>query len=143
MTLHIEIKDDRTLLERVDAALEQLANYPLNDSAYGYFAGGDPRRFHPDSECCTPEELAAHEAACAAWDAGNEIDYSDQCSGWTGGELYVTPSCAFATATLEIGPVIHFTRSPFGIGTQRFGMHDDIEPLLKELRREMAGQEAE
>lgn len=140
MTLHIEIKDDRTLLERVDAALEQLANYPLNDSAYGHFAGGDPRRFHPDSECCTPEELAAHEAACAAWDRGEEIDYSDQVSGWIGGEEYFVPtSCGFATGRPEWTEIIHVTRSPFGIGTQEYGIHDDVEPLLHEMRALLTG----
>lgn len=38
---------------------------------YGYFPGGDPRDFRPDEECCTPEELAAWQADCAAWNAGN------------------------------------------------------------------------
>lgn len=33
---------------------------------YGFFPGGDPRRFQPDSEN-TPEQLAAHEAAVKRW----------------------------------------------------------------------------
>lgn len=33
---------------------------------YGSFMGGDPRDFSPDREACTPEEIAAWEAACAA-----------------------------------------------------------------------------
>lgn len=37
---------------------------------YGFFPGGDPRLFSPDSEGQTTEEAEAHRAACAAWDAG-------------------------------------------------------------------------
>lgn len=40
---------------------------------YGFFPGGDPRRFSPDSEN-RPEELAAHAAACALWDRGMPSD---------------------------------------------------------------------
>lgn len=37
---------------------------------YGFFPGGDPRRFTPDGEDSnTPEELAAHKIACAEWNA--------------------------------------------------------------------------
>ena len=38
--------------------------------SYGYFHGGDPRDFFPDAEVCTAEEMAAHKAACEAWDRG-------------------------------------------------------------------------
>jgi len=39
---------------------------------YGFFPGGDtdPRSFSPDGESCTAEEIAAHRAACEAWDRG-------------------------------------------------------------------------
>lgn len=47
---------------------------------YGFFPGGDPRQFHPDSEGQTPEEAENHKAACAAWDAGSTASESDgQC----------------------------------------------------------------
>jgi hypothetical protein len=57
---------------------------------YGLFPGGDPRKFIPDEECCTPEEIAAHAAACKEWDAGRGIDRGPSCatngdgSAWTG-----------------------------------------------------------
>jgi hypothetical protein len=38
-------------------------------SSYGNFLGGDPREFHPDPECSTEEERAAHAEACARWEA--------------------------------------------------------------------------
>lgn len=40
---------------------------------YGFFPGGDPRRFSPDSEN-RPEEIAAHAAARALWDRGMPQD---------------------------------------------------------------------
>jgi hypothetical protein len=42
------------------------------ERAYGYFPGGDydPRKFKPDRETNTPDEIAAWERLCAAWDAG-------------------------------------------------------------------------
>lgn len=41
---------------------------------YGYFIGGDPRKFSPDIELCTKEEIAAWEEACKQWNEGNEIE---------------------------------------------------------------------
>ena len=38
-------------------------------TGYGFFPGGDPRRFHPD-DSATPEEIATHKAVCGAWDKG-------------------------------------------------------------------------
>ena len=46
----------------------------VTQSGYGFFHGGDPRKFHPDSECSSPEEIAAHEITCAQWDAGNQVE---------------------------------------------------------------------
>lgn len=40
------------------------------NTSYGGYYGGDPRKFHPDEEMCTAAEIAAHRAACAAWDRG-------------------------------------------------------------------------
>lgn len=42
--------------------------------SYGGYYGGDPRRFFPDHEACSAEEIAAHRAACAAWDRGERPD---------------------------------------------------------------------
>lgn len=68
---------------------------------YGYFLGGDPRNFTPDVECCTPEELAAHKAACEAWDRGARPD--------PGG-----PHQPLFKDGKEIG---HITIAHYGIGT--------------------------
>ena len=62
----------------------------LQDPIYGLFPGGDPRRFSPDIECCTPEEIARHKEACTEWDEGRGVDRGPSCatmgdgSAWTG-----------------------------------------------------------
>ena len=42
-------------------------------SGYGYYKPDNPHNFWPDIECCTPEEIANHSAACEAYDKGERI----------------------------------------------------------------------
>ncbi len=42
--------------------------YPHQETGYGGFKGGDPNNFHPDSECSSPQEIAAWRKACKEWD---------------------------------------------------------------------------
>lgn len=44
------------------------------ETGYGFFIGGDPRRFTPDEESNTPEELENWRLACEAWDEGRESE---------------------------------------------------------------------
>ena len=37
------------------------------ECVYGYPCVVDPNDFSPDAECCSPAEIAAHKAACAAY----------------------------------------------------------------------------
>ena len=39
------------------------------ESMYGFGPTANPHDFSPDHECCTPDEIEAHRAACEAWDA--------------------------------------------------------------------------
>jgi hypothetical protein len=74
------------------------------EAVYGYFHGGDPRNFSPDAECCSPEELARHKAACAE---AEEIESARDLpcpSGWE---------------WLPGGGIAHTLRAPFGIGVYR------------------------
>jgi len=48
-------------------------------TGYGYFPGGDPRTFSPDPEMNTPEEMAAWEKACAAYEQDETPDQRDGC----------------------------------------------------------------
>lgn len=73
---------------------------------YGIFPGGDPRKFIPDEECCSPQEIEAHAIACEEWDKGNELPFA--------------PGCR----TLGDGTV--WTGKGFGIGTYEYD--DEEEP---------------
>ena len=42
-------------------------------SGYGYYKPDNPHNFWPDIDCCTPEEIANHSAACEAYDKGERI----------------------------------------------------------------------
>jgi hypothetical protein len=46
---------------------------------YGFFSGGDPRRFSPDEDSCTAEEIDSHKAACERWDAGDTTAIPGSC----------------------------------------------------------------
>jgi len=73
------------------------------ETGYGFFIGGDPRRFFPDEESCTPGEIAAHKAACALWDAGDTTPLPGSCTHFPGGVI---------------------TTSSFGIGGYTYDVDD-------------------
>lgn len=62
---------------------------------YGFFCGGDPRQFHPDSEGQTPEEAENHRKACEAWSRGEVTSEPD--GKWVGN--------------------VHLLRCQFGLGS--------------------------
>lgn len=83
-------------LEEVAAALLPFADDASAINGYGYYRPKNPHDFHPDAESCTEDEIAAHKAACEAWDAGTyKDDYGD---GW-------------------VSPNVHILRAPWGIGS--------------------------
>ena len=63
---------------------------------YGFFCGGDPRKFHPDPECSTEAERAKHKADCEAWDRGEMPNVNDKAPHFrtdaNGGVMHVVPS---------------------------------------------------
>lgn len=53
--------------------LQAVRNYidaTSSQTGYGYSRPANPNDFFPDAECCTPEEIEAHRAACEAFDKG-------------------------------------------------------------------------
>lgn len=56
------------------------------ETSYGYYRGGDPRRFFPDPEGATDEEEEAYRLACELWEKaeskGQKPAVSDDKSGW-------------------------------------------------------------
>lgn len=69
-----------------------------SESGYGYARPANPHDFHPDAECCTEEEIAAHKAACEAYDKGEYTP--ERGSEWVG--------------------KTHILRAPWGIGGYTF-----------------------
>lgn len=97
-----------TLRERcgkLEEALKEIA--ALEDCQYGFYHGGDPRKFMPDGEN-SEKELADHKAACAKWDEaeakGEKLEPEPDGSGW-------------------ISPSIHVTRSSYGMGVYSYPSH--------------------
>lgn len=59
---HCEFAEHNYVKDSID---KYACPYPLQgEISYGGFYGGDPRNFHPDYECCTPEEIARWKEAC-------------------------------------------------------------------------------
>lgn len=88
-----------------DSITQYRCPHPHQESGYGFFHGGDPRDFHPDSDS-TPKERENHRKACALWDeaeARGETPEPEKCpSGWE--------------YDADGKPIMHVLRAPYGIG---------------------------
>jgi hypothetical protein len=86
------------------------------ETIYGFFHGGDPREFVPDTESCSEKEISAHRKACelfnAAEAAGLALPGLDCESGWE---------------TLPDGTARHVLKSSFGIGTYQMDVPETEE----------------
>jgi hypothetical protein len=67
----------------------------------------NPHDFSPDSECCTPKEIAFWQEAKKRWDAGERDVRGARC-GW-------------------ISDTVHVTRTSWGIGVNMVDMGDEDE----------------
>lgn len=76
---------------------------------YGFFPGGDPRKFTPDMDMNTKEEIASWKLACAEWDKGNEVQPLHGC-------------------ILHDGRIVNL--SGFGLGTYEFEIDDEDDDFL-------------
>jgi hypothetical protein len=88
----------------VRAALEMARSYidaMSTEPGYGFARPANPHDFHPDAESCSAEEIAAHKAACEAYDKGEYTP--ERGSEWIG--------------------ATHILRAPWGIGT--YTMRDE------------------
>jgi hypothetical protein len=86
-----------------DSITQYRCPHPHEEHGYGFFHGGDPRKFFPDHESCSPDEIENHKKACALADRleaeGKPVDWHCP-SGWE-----------------QWGDtVVHVLRAPFGIG---------------------------
>ena len=91
------LRTHAALYEALQALLPLLCEFEY--TVYGNFMGGDPRDFTPDTEDCTPEEIAAWEAACAEWDAGTGTDRGPGCQAFGDGSAITGTGFGLGTTT--------------------------------------------
>lgn len=63
-------------------AIREYLDANSTDGGYGFYRPENPHDFHPDEECCSEEEIAAHKAACEAYDKGEYTP--EKGSEWVG-----------------------------------------------------------
>ena len=101
-------RDVMAELDDLLAALREIAKD--EDCQYGFFPGGDPRKFTPGGEDCTDAERAAHKEACRIWDeaeaAGRSMNPEEPSGKWLASEDGKT--------------ALHILRANFGIGTYSY-----------------------
>jgi hypothetical protein len=107
------------LLEAMRAAL--VAALPVLEEAaetsmYGHYTGGDPRLFSPAEDECTPEEIAAHKAACEAWERGERPDIPHACEP-SREDIEITDKTTGEKTTIAKGTGLALY-APFGVGIQ-------------------------
>lgn len=94
-------------------------------SSYGGYYGGDPRKFFPDEEVCTADELKAHKEHCAAWDRG----------------LRPEPGGHISEYDKDGKLILHIARNPFGLGVTVFDDEPEEEVEEDKELSEMADDE--
>lgn len=85
--------------ERALRHVRNIANESGTNQGYGFYRPANPHDFFPDHESSTPEEIAAHKAACEAFD--NDAYQEPRGSEWIG----------------EGDFKVHILRAPWGIGS--------------------------
>lgn len=99
-----ERNDAQVPAAEVRAALEMARSYidaTSTEPGYGFARPDNPHDFHPDAESCSADEIAAHKAACDAYDKGEYTP--ERGSEWVG--------------------AMHILRAPWGIGA--YTMRDE------------------
>lgn len=128
----------------VAQALPYLEYVEADEVSYGYFLGGDPRKFSPDPECSTPEEQAAWKADCEAWDRGEP--HSHQVVVPIDPERSIAGQLKGADTSMlirdEKGYVVggHVHRAGYGLGSSVIRDEDGAR-LVAELRAIVSGKE--
>lgn len=91
--------------------------HPKSEACYGFFCGGDPRKFHPDYEECSQDEIARWKAACKEADELESKRWLPCPSGWV---------------RMADGTICHILRAPFGIGTYTVEYPSTFEAVEKD-----------
>jgi hypothetical protein len=99
--------DEIDALRGIAERIRQQAEF----TSYGYPCVDDPREFTPDADVCSEEEIAAHAAACDAWNAGDKVARPPTHVPFEGG---------------------HITQAPWGIGVSTL-VDDELMKLAQDL----------
>lgn len=105
--------------------------------SYGFFHGGDPRLFVPDDEMNAPDEIAAWQEACAAWDRGDQAEPAPEEHGpWVDQETGAV-TLGERPPGVVVG-VCHAFRS-FGMGSTYCEQHRPSHAATSAAPEESAG----
>lgn len=112
------------------------------EQGYGFFHGGDPRNFCPsgfgEGEENTPEEVAAHRAACDEWDKaeaeGRVLRDEDGCC------RHIAPGIVLTVARFGMGVYTLRYPTPF---SEAWQPRDSARPPRKLKKRLKAAEAAE
>jgi hypothetical protein len=115
-----EGRDER---DRLRALILRLRNALLphaEDAHYGHPFVDNPNDFHPDPECCSEQEIAAHAAACIAYNRGEPWERPASTAPISPGETTLpegadTGMIALDSEGRSLGGRAHVY--PWGIGT--------------------------
>ena len=118
-------------IEALTVALAYLEDAAKPEQMYGHYHGGDPRRFSPAEDECSPEEIAAHKAACEAWERGERPDIRKACEPNREPVSYIDEKTG-QTETIEAGAGLALY-APFGIGVNTY--IDDDAVKVRDLVR--------
>ena len=90
-------------------------------SGYGFYRPANPHDFSPDHDSCSADELAAHKAACEAYDRGE----------------YTAPKGSEFLRDDDGKVTLHILRAPWGIGSYS-ETDPDAVPLIDAARAFLA-----
>ena len=133
------MNNHEVVLAALEAARAFVAPMAEPQETYGHFPGGDydPRTFRPDEESNTPDELAAHKAACEAWERGGERPEIKP-SGRT--EIVTVPahvSRKTGESFPEYTGPAHVCGSALGVGTYVY-VDEDVAALAAQIDEAIA-----
>lgn len=135
-------REQAARIAEVEALLLKVLNalLPLaEDTHYGHPFVSNPHDYHPDDECCSKKEIAAHRAACDAYDRGEEWTRPASTAPIPPGEGLPegadTGMVALDADGRSLGGTAHVY--PWGIGTS-VNRDDALCALIEEIHAALA-----
>lgn len=95
------------------------------DTSYGYCFVSDPRKFSPDVDCCTEEEIQRWKDDCARAERGEKRETETRCQVSRDGDMTVL-----------------VTPSGYGLGINVIDGDPDAADVAERLSRQISGLEA-